>query len=157
MCTILVSLEMSIRGIEVQDAAIDIYLSGMPQSAASLTVRLGCDQNQPVDKSDNRNTWCDGKVTLDGVIVHDGRFKTEKGVGVGSSIRSFLDAYSVNLQTGSREVGGEEDVLAIVKEIGTTFFFDVRSSELPQGWKENPSLVPEKTKVRLIWVWGLNR
>ncbi len=82
-------------------------------------------------------TFLVGRIT-----VYDSRFKTDKGVGVGSTLGEIRRNYKVDW------IGfGEGPLFARVEQIGMSFALDY--SKPPREWYEthNPTLIPDSAKV----------
>ena len=131
--------------------AVRVTIPGKKGKGASMTAVLDCKGNKEGDKFLKGGAWCEGKISFYRITVEDDRFKTDKGIGVGSSVGSFLDTYKGKLETG----GHSENLMALRQDIGMTFSFDTTWVGLPSGWSEDPSLVPRETRVESIYVWGM--
>jgi hypothetical protein len=85
------------------------------------------------------------------INVYDSRFKTEKGIGVGSTLGEIRREYRVDW------IGfGEGPLCARVEQIGMTFALDY--SKPPREWYEtnNPALIPDGAKVVSILLASAN-
>lgn len=87
-------------------------------------------------------TWLVGRIT-----VYDGRFKTEKGIGVGFTLGEIRKNYKVDW------IGfGEGPLCARVNEIGMTFALDFWKVS-PEWYKtRNQALIPDSAKVTSVFV-----
>lgn len=82
------------------------------------------------------------------IIINDKRFKTDKGIGIGSSLGDLRKAYIVN-----RIDWGEMGFFARVKDEKMFFIFD-NLVPPPEWYKErNPELMPDDAIISAI---GLN-
>ncbi len=107
--------------------AIEIYLTQSGTTKPSLVAEI----------VGQYPTFLVGRIT-----VYDSRFKTDKGVGVGSTLGEIRRNYKVDW------IGfGEGPLFARVEQIGMSFALDY--SKPPREWYEthNPTLIPDSAKV----------
>lgn len=107
--------------------AIEIYLSEGAKTKPSVVTEV-------VGQSP---TFRVGRIT-----VYDVRFKTEKGVGVGSTLGEIRRNYQVDW------IGfGEGPLVARAEQIGMSFVLDY--ARPPSEWfkTHNPELIPDSAKV----------
>jgi hypothetical protein len=109
--------------------ALEIYLNESEKKAPSLVAEIVW-----------RKDWVIWRIN-----VYDERFKTDKGIGVGSTLDDIRKSYKVDWITF-----GEVGFFARVKEIGMSFALDIVN--IPRKWHKtgNQNLIPDSTKV--IWV-----
>ena len=81
------------------------------------------------------------------ISVYDARFKTDKGVGVGSTLGDVRRNYKVNWIAA-----GEGSVMARAEEIGMSFSLDI--AKIPDQWYKtrNPSSIPDDVRVIAILI-----
>jgi hypothetical protein len=106
---------------------LEVYLEGATnKSIASLLI--GIDKN---------SDWIVGNIT-----VNDARFRTDKGIGVGSTLGAIRKAYAV------KSIGfGEGPLYANVEEINMSFELDITNP--PDEWYKthDQRLIPDGAKV----------
>jgi len=91
--------------------------------------------------------WAVGRIT-----IKDDTFKTEKGIGIGSTFGEILQFYTVT----SVSAGESPYLFAIVRELGMSFQLDITYHDMPSQWRRTKdlNLVPTDSKVRSILVTG---
>ncbi|MHB9027698.1 MAG: hypothetical protein ACYC9O_02905 [Candidatus Latescibacterota bacterium] len=104
--------------------AIEIYLQNHEKMIPSLVAEFRGDEHR-----------------IHMIKIIDQRFKTEKGVGVGSTLGDVKKAYRV-----SRIEWDELGFFAQVEDIGMAFILDAVA---PPGWaeKRDPGMIPDDAKV----------
>ena len=90
-----------------------------------------------------------GKFLAGRITVYDARFKTEAGIGVGSTLSQIRRAYKVDWITF-----GEGPLIARVEQIGTSFALDFTNP--PSDWytTHDQNLIPGSARVTFILVTG---
>jgi hypothetical protein len=87
------------------------------------------------------------RFTLGRIVVYDPRFKTEKGIGVGSTLGDLRRTYSVD------DIGGLEDspLSAAVRELGMSFAL---SYSPPAEWfkTHDQGLIPDSAKIEAVYL-----
>jgi len=106
--------------------ALEIMDSGRSGSAPSLTLEIGWNQNWVVSR----------------IMVHDQRYKTDSGIGVGSLLGDVRRKYNVDWIDL-----GEGHLVASVDSIGMGFLLD--SQIISESWyqKRDKNLIPDSEKV----------
>lgn len=91
--------------------------------------------------------WAVGRIT-----IKDDTFKTEKGIGIGSTFGEILQFYKVT----SVSAGESPYLFAIVRELGMSFQLDITYQDMPSQWRRTKdlNLIPKDSKVRSILVTG---
>jgi hypothetical protein len=113
---------------------LEIYLNGKLQNVEpSITVAI-----------DKENAWIVG-----GIRVKDKRFKTSKGIGIGSTLGEIRKTYKVSWIDF-----GEGSLFANVEDLGISFEIDF--SKLSDEWyrTRNQSLIPDSARVVSINVYN---
>jgi hypothetical protein len=121
-------LKVGMRGDEVvalfgkqRVREFDLYIEN-PEPERALEVRLD-DVNAPKPSLVVRfRSAAPGPTTLEekrvaGITVHDARFRTADGLGIGSTFREISARHGVNVSYG------EGSLVAIVDDLGMTFDF----------------------------------
>ena len=112
---------------------LEVYLEGATnKSIASLLI--GIDKNKD---------WIVGNIK-----VNDARFRTDKGVGVGSTLGAIRKAYAV------KWIGfGEGSLYANVEEINMSFELDITNP--PREWDKthDQRLIPDGAKVLSVLLY----
>ncbi len=109
---------------------LEIYLDGSENDKPSMEAHLG---------------W---GYSVDSIVVHDPRFKTAEGIGVGSTLGEIRKKYDVD------SIGfGEGPLCAWVKKISMTFALDFY--KVPPAWDKtgDPKLIPDSAKGTSILLW----
>jgi len=107
--------------------AVEIYLSGKEKkNRPSVVAEIGCQNGFVV--------WR--------INVYDKRFRTDKGIGVGSTLGDIRKSYKVDWIAF-----GEGLLFARVEEIGMSFALDI--VKVPPKWYEtrDQNLIPDSAKV----------
>lgn len=107
--------------------AIEIYLTRNRKLRPSLLAEI----------VGERSTFVVGRIT-----VYDSRFKTDKGIGVGSTLGEIRRDYKVD------SIGfGEGPLFAHVEQFGMSFALDY--ARPPREWysTHNPKLIPDTARV----------
>jgi len=83
---------------------------------------------------------------IDRIWIYGKTFKTDKGIGVGSTLAAIKSTYHIE----SIGTEGEGGLQILVKEIPVAFIMD--NSQLPKDWweKENKEAIPEDLQVEEI-------
>jgi len=106
---------------------LEVYLEGdTNKSIPSLLIEI-----------DKNNDWIVGNIK-----VNDARFRTDKGIGVGSTLGAIRKAYAV------KWIGfGEGPLCANVEDIRMTFELDITNP--PNEWYKtrDQRLIPDSAKV----------
>lgn len=109
--------------------ALEIYLKKDEKSKPSLVAIIG------------------PNFVITHIHVYDPRFKTEKGIGVGSTLGEIRKNYKVD------SIGfGEGPLCARVNEIGMTFALDFWKVSHEWDKTRNQALIPDSAKVTSILV-----
>jgi len=111
--------------------ALEIYLNEYEKKKPSLVAEIGW-----------RKNWIIRRIN-----VYDERFKTDKGIGVGSMLGDIRKSYKVDWIKP-----GEGPIFARVKEIGMSFALDI--VKVPREWHKtrDPNLIPDSVKVVSILI-----
>ena len=75
---------------------------------------------------------CDSECYVWRIWIYDESLKTEKGVGVGSSLGDILDNYKIDY------LSTEEGIVIVPKNFG--FSFTLRTGRLSSEWWSNPTI-----------------
>ena len=112
---------------------IEITLDRGASSLPSLLVEISWEKEWVVNRT----------------IIYDKRFKTDKGIGVGSTLEDVRRLYKLDWISY-----GEGSLFARVSDIGMSFELDVMA--LPRSWYKtrDMKLVPDSAKVTSILVVG---
>jgi hypothetical protein len=109
---------------------LEVYLEGdTNQSIPSLLIEI-----------DKNSDWIVGRIK-----VNDSRFRTDKGIGVGSTLGAIRKAYAV------KWIGfGEGPLCANVEDINMTFELDITNP--PNEWYKtrDQRLIPDSAKVMSV-------
>jgi hypothetical protein len=95
----------------------------------SLVVRLDPATPGPIDLREKR---------VEGIEVHDARFKTSDGLGVGSTFREITARHRAKVGYGEGSLGAE------VGDLGMTFDFTMFYSV---------GRVPPSARAESVWIW----
>lgn len=109
--------------------ALEIYLSKDETKRPALVARIGLN------------------FVVTSITVYDTRFKTAKGIGVGSTLGEIRKEHKID------SIGfGEGPLCARVNEIGMTFALDFRN--VPRAWYKtgDQALIPDSAKVTSVLV-----
>jgi len=112
--------------------AMEIRIPGSAEGKPSMLVEIG---------------WTEG-WTVSRITVSDARFRTEKGIGPGSSLGDVRKAYALDW------IGfGEGGLVAGVETLGLSFILDRK--EVPQKWyaTRDPDLIPDSARVVKVLVY----
>ena len=101
-----------------------------------------------------RYIWQRKTSEITSITVFDRRFRTAKGIGVGSNLGELRGHYEVeNINLGE---GGS--VFAVVPELAMGFILDINTdlNPVPSEWWESKdqTLIPNNTQIVSIWVKG---
>jgi len=90
--------------------------------------------------------YFDKPDNIDRIWIYGKEFKTEKGIGVGSTLADIKSKYHID----SISTEGEGGLQILVKEISVAFIMD--NSKLPKDWweKENKEEIPENLPIEKI-------
>ena len=93
---------------------------------------------------------CSSDYIVEYIIVYDERFKTARGVGVGSTIDELREKHS----TGALTATGHTGLRVRVPDLNMSFYLDADDSILYyRSQEEAGKLIPGDTKIRAIWIW----
>jgi hypothetical protein len=109
---------------------LEVYMEGdTNKSIPSLLIEI-----------DKNNDWIVGNIK-----VNDARFRTDKGMGVGSTLGAIRKAYAVK-----SIAFGEGPLYAVVEEINMNFELDITNP--PREWYKtrDQRLIPDSAKVMSV-------
>ncbi|MBN1293202.1 MAG: hypothetical protein JXB48_15295 [Candidatus Latescibacteria bacterium] len=121
---------------------VDLYIEGSFTPAIEIYLQTG-DNRKPSlvaeFRGDRHRIWL--------ININDKRFKTDKGIGIGSSLGDVRKAYTVN-----RIDWGERGFFARVDDVRMTVIFD--NLVPPPEWYEekNPDLMPDDAIISTIYL-----
>ena len=119
---------------------VDLQLEGYPTPAVQVFLTKGRLQPSLVSR-------LDGPVPgVYGIEVRDFRFRTAKGVGVGSSLGQLL-----NTEKQLSFVSGEGMFGASAKDLGMTFDLAIDGAAESRVFNDL-SKIPAGTKIKSVWV-----
>lgn len=92
---------------------------------------------------------CNNDYIVEYIIVYDKRFKTARGVGVGSTIDELRDKHS----TGGLDTMGHGGLHVPVPDLNMRFYLEADRAILYYHSQEQAEkLIPGDTKIRAIWI-----
>jgi hypothetical protein len=117
--------------------ALEIYIEGGHDNGPSLQAEYTL-----------KDWWVIWRIT-----VPDDRFRTEEGIGVGSTMGDIREHYKVS-QAGV----GEGGIGVYVAELEMGFGLAIDLMDLPDGWQKagDPDKIPDSTVINSVGVhrWG---
>lgn len=119
----------------------------------SFTLGEGMQENGAVIEFAGRRVLAltSGNGTITRLIVADSAFRTERGLGVGSTVGQLREAYGRLCAAV-----GEGNVAVWMAALpNVSFGIDTRLSELPgQGTRvsDDPSVIPDSARVTSLWI-----
>lgn len=129
--------ELALAYDNVTVAKIDLMTEGMPAPAIELS--YGNSETVILQLSELDLTVCR-------IEIHAAVFKTEEGIGIGSTYKDLKSHYSFN----GVEWGDDGDPLIIVEEIGLSFLLE------PGDWWQMGDVtgdIPEETAISTVLIW----
>ena len=116
---------------------LEIYLNGKPHNVGpSITVAI-----------DKENDWI-----VSGIFVKDKRFKTSKGISIGSTLGEIRKTYKVSWIDF-----GEGPLFANVEDLGISFELDFSKPSDEWYRTRNQSLIPDSARVVSIFVYDARK
>jgi hypothetical protein len=112
------------------ERALEVRLGDVNAAMPSLVVRLTPATPGPIVLSQKR---------VRGIEVHDARFRTADGLGIGSTLRE------ISARHGAKVSDGEGSVGAVAQDLGMTFDFTM---------SERDGHIPPTARAESVWVWG---
>ncbi len=129
--------ELALQYDNVTVEEIDLFTEGMPAPAIELTFNTGETVILEISESDQ---------TVYRIEIYSSLFKTEEGIGTGSSYDDLQNNYSID----GIAWGDGGDPLVIVEEAGLSFMLE------PGDWWQMGDVegeIPEDTEVTAIILW----
>ena len=113
------------------ERALEVRLDDVNAPKPSLVVRFRSPEPGPTALEEKR---------VAGVEVHDARFRTADGLGIGSTFREISARHRVKVSYGEGSLG------AIVDDLGMTFDFTMFYSV---------GRVPPTARAESVWIWSI--
>ncbi|MBN2570815.1 MAG: hypothetical protein JXA68_01695 [Ignavibacteriales bacterium] len=138
-------------GIEISKL-YDLYPSNRIKKSSMM---MEGDKYEVYEIYDNSNNllfivepWCEDKCTVFRAIIKSPKMKTNKEIGIGSTVEQLKEKYKVE-----EIVLVEAYVVATVENINITFVLD--PSKIPDSWYRNPRMdkIPHDTKIIEMFVY----
>lgn len=89
------------------------------------------------------------KETVYSITVLDPRFKTSKGIGVGSMLQDLKKAYA----TSGLLISDNGRPIIIVEELGMTFELDPKNF-IPKNGGRTANSIPQNATIQAIYIWS---
>ena len=125
---------------EAGNPSLHIFFEGPQKHITSLEVYIDT-ENRKIAKA---------------VAIYDKRFKTAKGIGVGSTLGEIRKSYKDYTLDNFME---SDQVWVVFDDKGWSFKLDLSYFDAPlldsdnaYKWKKNPSLVPDDAAIQIIFI-----